>query len=315
MVGYVACYPGQGAQKEQMALDLYARYSQVRELFTLASDISGTDVLRLLTEADGPTLQKTEVAQLAITVANRSASLALAERSLPIACHAGFSLGELTAYAAAGALDDENLFRIVAKRASLMAQASKDALRIHGELGMSAVLGIGFDVVSRILQDAGSTQVFCANDNGPKQVVIAGTLAHIEQLSERIKAAGARKIVPLRVSGPFHTPFMIPAENEFGSFLQDIPFSDPVAPLYVNVSGDRVMTAAAAKSSCISQLSSPVRWTRIMQSIVDAHEVSGVLEVGPGTVLSGLWQAGGYGLSCHKAGTCEDMDTLTEETT
>jgi [acyl-carrier-protein] S-malonyltransferase len=312
MVSYVACYPGQGAQKQKMALDLFEQSEQVRSLFALASDASGKNLYDLLSNAEESELQKTEHAQLAITLANRSATIVLREHGVEMDCHAGFSLGELSAYAAAGVMDDTTLFKVVATRAQLMAKASKAAEQLHGEIGMAAVVGIGFDAVEKVLDDLHGTTLFCANDNGPRQVVLSGIASEIERCADALKQAGARRIIPLKVSGPFHTPFMDEAEREFSEYLADFEFMDPIGKLYANVTGDLIQTGDEAKRLCARQLSSPVRWTTIMGKIVGEQGYAQAVEPGPGAVLTGLWKSSGYAMNCVPAGTYEDILKIGE---
>lgn len=312
MVNYAACYPGQGAQKQNMALDLHAKSARVRQLFALASDVTGTDVYKLLAESDEQTLQLTENAQLAITVADRSAAVLLQENGISFACHAGSSLGELSAYAGAGVITDADLFQIVKRRGTLMAWASDHSVKTNGELGMAAVVGIGFDQVSQVLQAAGAEGVFCSNDNAPTQVVIAGTAEKIARYTESLKAAGARRVISLRVSGPFHTPFMATVEKEFADYLSNFTFSDPVSPLYLNVTGAMAENGEQIRSCCIQQLSTTVRWTRIMQSMVEQQHITHALEVGPGTALSGLWKSSGHAVTCNSVGTYDDIQAFLE---
>lgn len=315
MVTFAACYPGQGAQKPKMALDLHAKSAQVAHLFSIASEASGKDMLSLLGQADETALQQTEITQVAITLANRSAYLVLQEQGIVCGCHAGFSLGELSAYAGAGVFDDETLFRVVAKRGELMAQASEHAKRTYGQLGMAAVVGIGFDAVEQVLEQMKSETLFCANDNGPRQVVLSGTATEISRCEDALKAAGARRIIPLKVSGPFHTPFMNEAVDAFSEFLETILFSDPTSALYVNVTGDRVTSGAAVREACAHQLSSPVRWTRIMHRIVEDEGIEHALEIGPGSVLGGLWRSSGLSVGCAPAGTYEAIRNIGKEGT
>lgn len=312
MVNYAGCYPGQGAQKPQMALDFYAQFASVRELFVLASDISGKNLWSLLANGDETELMQTQNTQLAVTLVNRSATLALQEMGLSLACHAGFSLGELSAYRAAGIIDDVALFTIVTKRGKLFANASAQAEKKYGELGMAAIVGLGFVKVQKILKEAGVTQVFCANDNSPTQVVISGVEKEINLCAEKLKEAGAKRIIPLRVSGPFHTPFMDEIEEEFAEFLKIIMFTSPQMPVYTNVTGKLISSGREAKQACSRQLSSPVRWTTIMQSIVEDQNLFHALELGPGTVLTGLWKSSGFGVSCKSAGTYNQIMELAE---
>lgn len=313
MVKYAACYPGQGAQKPKMALDLYDQSQAVQQLFSLASDVTGRNLHQLLETADDEALKQTEITQIAITLANRSAALVLQEQGIVPECHAGFSLGELSAYAGAQVLSDEDLFAIVAKRGALMAKASEESATRHGILGMAAIIGLGFDTVERVLSEREAKQLYCANDNGPLQVVISGLAAEIERCTEALKAAGARRVIPLRVSGPFHTPLMQEAQDEFSDFLSQFSFHDPHTPLYATVTGSRVTTGDAVRELCVRQLSSPVRWTTIMRHLVEIEQVTATIEAGPGSVLSGLWKSSGYPMTCLPAGTADDIRSIVRE--
>ena len=211
MVSYAACYPGQGAQRQKMALDLYAHSARVRDLFALASDVTDVDVHRLLDESDEQTLQLTENAQLAITVANRSAAVLLEEHGVTFSCHAGSSLGELSAYAGSGVISDADLIRIVRKRGILMAWASEHSVKTNGELGMGAVVGIGFDQ-SPVFKPR-SRKGLCSNDNAPTQVVIAATPFEMPA-TESLKSRRSPQIISLR-SRP--VPYALHGDREHES--------------------------------------------------------------------------------------------------
>ena len=313
MVKYAACYPGQGAQKPHMALDFYNRSAAVRELFAMASEVNHRDLYNLLDTADEEVLQQTEITQTVVTLANLSAAMVLKERGVRPECHAGFSLGELSAYASAQVLTLEDLFRVVSRRGDLMARASQGAASKYGRLAMAAIIGIGFETVEQVLSQQNAKQLYCANDNGPLQVVISGLAEEIDRCTEALKSAGARRVVPLRVSGPFHTPLMADAQQEFAEMLSSIEFKDPVSPLYTTVTGARAQTGEEVRELCVRQLSSPVRWTKIMQQLVETEKVTISLELGPGTVLSGLWKASGYPVACMPAGTSEEVDQIAQE--
>lgn len=196
-----------------------------------------------------------------------------------------------------------------------MAQASEHAERTYGQLGMAAVVGIGFDAVEQVLGQMGSGTLFCANDNSPRQVVLSGTAAELSRCEDALKEAGARRIIPLKVSGPFHTPFMDEAVEAFSEFLATVSFADPASALYVNVTGDRVTSGEAVREACARQLSSPVRWTRIMHRIVEDEGIAHTLEIGPGSVLSGLWRSSGLSVSCAPAGTYEEIRDIGKDGT
>ena len=313
MVDFAAFYPGQGAQYPGMAVDLHAASAQVRQLFVIASEACGRDLLQLLESGTAEDLQLTENTQVTITLANRAASIYLAQEGIQVRTHAGFSLGELSALAGAGVLDDESLFQIVAQRGKLMARAGESASQRIGRLGMAAVIGLGFDEVQALFANKGTKGLYCANDNGPKQVVVSGLADELEAVTEALKTAGARRIIPLKVSGPFHTPFMAEAAVEFSEFIQRFSFADPHSMVYSTVTGEVIPSGAEAKRLCALQLESPVRWTTIMQRVAgNLTAGSQVLELGPGKVLAGLWKSAGHTALCFPAGTAQDIKSVVE---
>lgn len=313
MVTYAALFPGQGAQYQQMALDLHSSSAAVRQLFHIASEATGKALLHLLTHGTDDQLRQTENTQLVVTLANRAAAVRLLELGVELPVQAGFSLGELSAYATAGILDDTTLFRLVAERGNIMARAAQEAKRQVGELGMVAVIGLGFSQVERLFVSMGVEQLYCANDNGPGQVVVSGVARQLESVVEELKAHGARKIIPLKVSGPFHTPFMDAALPDFARFLDGCVFTDPTVQVYSSVTGEQVLSGQHARELCARQLSCPVRWTAAMQSVsaaLDRKGLGGVLEVGPGRVLGGLWRSGDFHPACQAAGTEVEIQQL-----
>ncbi len=313
MVNTIHVFPGQGAQFEKMGLDLYDTYDEVKELFTLASDISSLDVHRMLSEGSMEELTATENAQVLITLVNRSAAKILALKGITPTASAGFSLGELTGYAVSSVITDEDLFRLVTKRGKLMAHWGAEAQKLYGKVSMAAVIGLGFEPVNEILRGSGLTHLYAANDNGPKQVVISGLSAAMEEVTPLLKEAGARRVLPIKVSGPFHTPLMEEARKEFDADLAEVTFSDPAITLYSNVSGEEVKTGEEMKKLCSQQIVSPVRWTKIMNNLETSYPDLPVVESGPNKVLSGLFR--GVGRACLPAGTVEAIDACVKEVT
>jgi len=299
MVNIIALYPGQGAQHPKMALDLYAASKRVKDLFALASETVHIDLYTLLETGSEEDLKKTEVTQLVVTLANRAAHARLTELGFTTLCHAGLSLGELSAYAGSGILDDETLFALVRKRSALMAQAGARVELIHGKLGMAAVIGMDFTGVETIIKENSLQGVYPSNDNGPAQVVIAGLASSIDEAKNFLTARGARRVLPLKVSGAFHTPFMQEATEEFSHYLEGLLFSTPKQKVISSVTAEEVTTGARAKELLGMQLANPVRWTKVMQKVSSFKEMREqteenghiqLAEVGPGTVLTGLWK-------------------------
>ncbi len=314
----VCFFPGQGAQYPGMGRDLYEASAEVRELFDAASDTTGRDIKELIFNGSEEDLKNTSNTQVAITLVNISVYTILKARGLLVSnetepVYAGFSLGELSAYYAAGVIDLGTLFSITNMRGNLMAKAAAEAVETYGQLGMAAVIGKGFDEIEAIIKESGLEHVYPSNDNGPKQVVIAGVEESIQKLTEVLKAAGTRRVIPLRVGAPFHTPFLIPAAEEFKGLIKDFTFNDPQYTVYTNVDGGIVKTGRDAKTNCSLQQISPVRWTTTIAAIAE-HEESGELnscfESGPGKVLAGLWKGAGSSIPCKTVGTMEEINEL-----
>lgn len=319
MVNIIALYPGQGSQEPKMALDLYASSQKVKDLFALASETTHTDLYGLLDTGSNEDLKRTEVTQLVVTLANRAAHIRLIELGYTIACHSGLSLGELSAYASGGILSDETLFQLVQKRSSLMAEAGTKIEEKYGKLGMAAVIGMDYSSVEKILTENSIQGVYPSNDNGPNQVVIAGLDTAIQEAKPHLIAGGARRVLPLKVSGAFHTPFMQDATQEFSAYLDSLQFKAPKQRIISSVTAEEIRTAKRAKELLGMQLANPVRWTKVMQkigSIKNELEQTGrtvLAEVGPGTVLTGLWKNSGLPDFCTPLGKESDIQTMREE--
>jgi [acyl-carrier-protein] S-malonyltransferase len=326
----VYLFPGQGAQYQGMALDfLEAGGAAVQRLFETASEIYGTDMYTLLKNSDAETLKRTDVSQSAITLANLAAAMALAERGFRPAACAGFSLGEYAALVCAGVVSTEDCLRLVKARGEAM-QRSADRLQASGghaggdaAPGMAAIIGLTPERVEALLAEwnaAGLADLYAANINSPRQVVVSGTAAALTEAETRFKEAGARRVLRLQVAGPFHSPLIADAAQAFHPFLESVPFSDPVVPLYSNVTGKRVVSGAEAKSLALAQITSPVRWTSEEAAIADDMIASGgidaCLEAGPGKTLQGLWrdmpQCGG--IPCYPAGAVADIEKIGNDT-
>ncbi|ADK81413.1 ACP S-malonyltransferase [Sediminispirochaeta smaragdinae] len=284
-------YPGQGAQYPGMIRDIFEASSGVKELFTLASDCTGIDMKALLFEADETELKKTEHTQAAITLANIAVRKFLSESGIESSAVAGFSLGEYAALADAGVLTEEAVFRLVVERGRLMAEAIEEG----AEGAMAAVIGIDAQTVDKIIE--GIEGVYPANYNAPLQTVISGTHKGLESAATRLKEAGARRVVPLKVAGPFHTPLLEGASARFAELIEYYQFSSPVKPLFSNVTGTVVVSSEKIRGLCARQIISPVRWTTVESSICEMKPTLAI-ESGPGKVLSGLWKSSSASVPC-----------------
>ena len=299
-------FPGQGAQYPGMARDLFDESARVRDLFALAADTTGIDVRRLLFEGSDDELKETVNTQLSVTLANLSAAAVLAERGIAADGAAGFSLGEYSALVETGVLKAAQVFPLVKLRGELMAKAAAALDRSAGDPGMAAVLGLSPDKVDEVLSESKITDLFGANYNSPVQVVISGTAAALAAGIEALKAAGARRVVPLKVSGPFHSPLLAAAGRDLEQALTAIEFRDPVKALYSNVTGAAVKTGAEAKTLAVRQVTAPVRWTAEEQTLLDAG-FDRFVEAGPGAVLTGLWNAFHDAVPCLGGGKLEQI--------
>ena len=302
-------YPGQGAQYPGMGQDLWSASAGVKELFSLAASATGMDLKRLLFEGSEEELKSTDKTQIAVTLMNLAASRMLKERGVEPDGVAGFSLGEYSALYEAGVLRLEDLFPVVKARGELMEAASRKLDGPAGPAGMAAVLGLPLEDCEKVLASLPGAQVFGANYSSPKQIVLAGTAEGLNQAEAAFKAAGARRVVRLKVSAPFHSPLLEEARVRFAEVLAGVRFSDPAKPLYANVTGGRVTTGAGMRELCIRQVISPVRWVRLEESLL-ADGYRRLVESGPGSVLGGLWKAFNEQIPCLPAGKLENIEGI-----
>ena len=227
---------------------------------------------------------------------------------------AGFSLGEYAAMKIAGVINTEECFSLVKERGKLMQEAS-DSMAGDGEGGMAAVIGLEAKQVEALVAKwtgAGLEDLYCANFNSPSQTVISGTAFALNEAKERFKQAGAKRVIPLKVAGPFHSPLMQEAEERFRRTLEEIHFNDPLIPLYSNVSGERVFSGTQAKSLALKHITSPVLWVMEEKAIAGAG-IDRVLESGPGNALCRMWKESGLFIPCYAAGTVKDIETILGE--
>jgi [acyl-carrier-protein] S-malonyltransferase len=299
-------FPGQGAQYPGMAKDFFETSQAVRSLFQLASDASNMDMAKLLFESDEETLKQTRNTQIAVALAGSAAALAAREHGIIPSGFAGFSVGEWPALAEAGIVSHFDMFRLVAERGRLMDEAGNAS----GGSTMSAVLFLSPERIEQVIAEAGLKQVWVANFNSPVQCVISGTEADIIVAEEKLKAAGAKRVVRLKVSGAFHSPIMEPARAAFAELVAKVQFHNPSASVYSNVTGARIVSGAQAKELASAQIISPVRWIA-EESAIAADGFDRCLETGPGTVLAGLWKASGSALPCLAGGTLDQIASVS----
>ena len=297
-------FPGQGAQYPGMGKDFYEAEESVRMLFELASDTTGINMKNLLFEGTEEDLAQTDKTQTAVTLINLSVREILLSRGVSSDGSAGFSLGEFAALVDAGVLEPSDVFKLVALRGAVMQKASRTHDGPEGPTGMAAVIGASYGDLTELL--SGTEEVFLANYNAPNQIVISGTARGLSKAEELCKAKGIRRVIRLKVSGPFHSPLLEEARVEFAEAAEKCEFSDPLKPVYSNVTGKKIQSGREAKELSIRQIVSPVLWVKEEEAIL-ADGYGRCVETGPGKVLCGLWKSVSQDIPCLPAGTLEEI--------
>ena len=276
-------FPGQGSQFPGMGKALYERSAEAREMMERADEILGFPITDIMFGEDAEALKATRVTQPAIFI--HSVVLARCSGLEAPAMAAGHSLGEFSALAAAlaaaGAMDFEDALRLVAVRASAMQKCCE---QVPGT--MAAVIKLPTETVEEICASCAGL-VIPANYNSEGQIVISGEAGAVAEACAKMKEAGAKRALPLAVSGAFHSPLMEPARLELAEAIEKTPFRAPVCPVYQNVTALPSTDPEVIKDNLLRQLTSPVRWTQTVQNMV-ADGADSFLEIGPGTVLQGL---------------------------
>ncbi len=290
-----------------MAADFVRAEPAARQVFEEADLAYGAPLSKLISEGPESELQQTEVTQPALLTASIAIYRALEPRlPAPPAFFAGHSLGEYSALVAAGSLSLTEAVKLVRHRGALM----QDAVP-RGEGEMAAVIGLSSDLVSRICDEVEGV-VAPTNFNSPLQTVIGGARDPVRAASEKLKAAGARRVVALAVSAPFHSALMAPAMEKLRPALADARFVDPRVPVISNVTGRAYQTADLARALLRDQVCAPVRWVDCVQQLV-ASGVRIQLEVGPGKVLSGLAARIDSDLACANVEKVDDVEAAMEK--
>ncbi len=277
-------FPGQGSQAVGMGRDLAERFPAARAVFEQADEALGFALSTLMWEGPAEELTLTVNAQPALLTHSAAVWAVLREANLDVLCAAGHSLGEFSAYHAAGALSFADAVRTVRRRGELMLESG------NARPGpMSAVLGLDDDVVEGVCREASTEHsvVVPANFNSPGQVVVSGDVSAVERVGPMLVSAGAKKVQGLNVSGAFHSPLMAVAEEGLRAQLEGAAFGDPAFPVVSNVTAVPVTDGAEAQRLLVEQLTSPVRWTQSVRTMLQMG-AERFLEVGSGKVLVGM---------------------------
>jgi [acyl-carrier-protein] S-malonyltransferase len=303
--------PGQGSQFVGMGRDLSDAYPEARDAFAEADEALGFPLSRLCWEGPADELTRTINAQPAILAHSVAVWRVLeARRPLSVAVAAGHSLGEFSAYVAAGSLGFADAVRTVRRRGELMFRSGQERPGT-----MAAVLGLedaAAEELCREASGAGEGVVVAANYNAPGQVVISGDEAAVRRAAELAREAGAKRVLPLNVSGAFHSPLMDVAQEGLREQLDAVALRDPAFPVVSNVSARPVRDADEARRLLVEQLTSPVRWVASTQAML-GQGTREFVEVGPGNVLGGLLKRVDRSAAVRSLGTAADLDGFLAE--
>ena len=313
---YIFLFSGQGSQFKGMAEDICKKYPSARTVIDEMSKASGEDIASFLWNTEPEELARSDRSQIAITAMQAAIITVLQEHGITPAAAAGFSLGEFSALYAAKVLDLVTMTKLVTLRGKIMQKycekLDEQSKATGSGCGMAAVLKLAPERIVELLKPYSNPDtgiVFAANLNSPMQTVVSGTAEGLDTAEKLCKEAGAKRVVRLAVAGPFHSPLMRGAAEEFAAALQDIPFNDPAIPIFSNVTGKRLLSGAEAKKNAVLHLTHPVHWLaeeREIAAIIGTEERS-LLEIGPGMTLCNLWRDSGCAGNCRPTGTAEQL--------
>lgn len=291
-------FPGQGSQYVGMGKDFYETFPCAKEMIDLAEKVSGIPMKELLFE-ENENINITKYTQIAMLADELAVWSVLREKGLESVVNAGLSLGEYAALVASGVMTPEDAFRVVAKRGEYM----QEAVPTGG--AMTAVLGADTAVIEKICEETEGI-VSIANYNCPGQIVITGEKAAVDKAGEVLKAAGAKRIVPLKVSGPFHSKMLIHAGEQLGEALKDVAIADQFIPYVANVTADYVTDAKEVKPLLEQQVASSVRWQQTIERLIlDGADT--FVEIGPGRTLSGFMRKIDRNVTVYNIDKMEDF--------
>ena len=297
-------YPGQGAQKAGMGKDFYENSPLARDIYDRASECLELD-MRALCFEENDLLDQTEYTQAAMVTTCLAMTAVLNEQGAEADVTAGLSLGEYCAIAEAGAMDLLDAIRLVRVRGQLMQHTVPT-----GEGAMAAVLGMDADQIDAVIEPIANVTV--ANYNCPGQIVITGGTAGIEQASKTLKEAGAKRVVSLNVSGPFHSPMLRSAGEKLGKELSAVQLGELKIPYVTNVTAEYVTDSGEIRELLTRQVYSPVRWEQSIRKMI-AQDVDTFVEIGPGRTLTGFLRKIDRNVTVYQVNTWEDSKQIMEE--
>ena len=297
-------YPGQGAQKAGMGKDFYENSPLAKDIYDRASECLNLD-MRALCFEENDLLDQTEYTQAAMVTTCLAMTAVLNEQGAEADVTAGLSLGEYCAIAEAGAMDLLDAIRLVRVRGQLMQHTVPT-----GEGAMAAVLGMDADPIDAVIEPIANVTV--ANYNCPGQIVITGGTAGIEQASKTLKEAGAKRVVSLNVSGPFHSPMLRSAGEKLGKELSAVQLGELKIPYVTNVTAEYVTDSSEIRELLTRQVYSPVRWEQSIRKMI-AQDVDTFVEIGPGRTLTGFLRKIDRNVTVYQVNTWEDSKQIMEE--
>ena len=316
MSKYAFLFPGQGAQTPGMLKDLCEKFPEAKKVLDDVSSIWGKDISSIMWDSDAQTLSRSDNSQMAITASSIAVMKVLESKGITCSAAMGFSLGEFPALYASGVLSFEDVIKVVSVRGAIMQKVCEQIAKENEgkNPGMTAVIGLAPEKVKEVASQC--ENVYAANMNSPVQTVLSGTFDGLTQAESLCKEAGARRALRLSVAGPFHSPLMQQAADEFEQAIKDITFNDPKITLLSNVTGTIATSGEEIKKNAVLHLTNPVLWTNEEKALLDFissdSEDWKLLETGVGNVLSGLWAKSGLEteITCNSVNCVESFDAL-----
>lgn len=297
-------YPGQGAQKAGMGADFYKRSEVAAWIYDQASQLLDLDMKKLCFE-ENQLLDQTEYTQAAMVTTCLAMTRVAESKGLKADMTAGLSLGEYSAIAAAGGMNDMDAIRLVRARGILMQNTVP-----QGEGAMCAVMGMNAEQIEDILEPLEGVTI--ANYNSPRQTVITGETASVDRAAELLKEGGARRVIPLNVSGPFHSPMLKSAGEKLKAELDQISLRELRIPYMTNVTAKKIETICQTKELLKTQISAPVLWMQSMEQMIE-DGVDTFIEIGPGRTLAGFLKKINREVTVYNISTWEEMEAVAEK--